>query len=249
MMKRYAVLGIIIALVVSIAAIGCSSGSSKPKSTPTKTPAHTATATPTTAPTENPEEVGDLPANYTFSMQWSDSNGGTAQMQQWVKGEKWRTDWSATGEEGSSEFKMIYDGEFAYWYIPSQSQVIKYTTETAMGNPGQAYAQEFEDGYWGEVSDETILAGFQAACSGTASIDGQEDVNGISCTKFTCNFADGSVSHYWIADGGWLVKGEVTSAEGYTYTMQYSDISFDDIDDSTFDISIVAPGVEITEVP
>jgi hypothetical protein len=57
MIKRYAVLGIIIALVISIAAIGCSSGSSKPKSTPNKTPVHTATPTATATPTTEPTET------------------------------------------------------------------------------------------------------------------------------------------------------------------------------------------------
>ena len=54
-MKRYAVLGIIIALVVSIAAIGCtSSKSTKHKSTPTPT---TAVSTPTTEATAEPTET------------------------------------------------------------------------------------------------------------------------------------------------------------------------------------------------
>lgn len=246
MMKRYAVLGIIIALVVSIAAIGCSSGSSKPKSTPTKTP--TATVAPTTEPTEEPEEVGELPSNYKFFMEWSDSTGNSGEMQFWVKGDKWRTDWSATQDETESEMLLMYDGQYGYLYMQELGQVMRYADSWAMANPGQAYAQEFEDGYWGEVSDATILAGFQAACSGTAFIAGQEDVSGISCTKFTCNFADGMVSHYWIADSGWLVKGEVTS-EGYTYTMQYSNIEFNaDIDESIFDINTVAPGVPIMDV-
>lgn len=54
MMKRYAVLGIIIALVVSIVAIGCGSGKSTThKSTPTAT--HTV-STPTTEATSEPTE-------------------------------------------------------------------------------------------------------------------------------------------------------------------------------------------------
>jgi outer membrane lipoprotein-sorting protein len=245
-MKRYAVLGIIIALVISIAAIGCSSGSSKPKPTPTQTP--TQTASPTATATEEPEEVGELPANYQFFMEWSDSTGVTGEMQFWVKGEKWNTAWSTTSEGTETELMMIYDGQFAYMYMPAMGQVFKYTSSEAMSNPGAAYAQEFEDGYWGEVSDATILAGFQAACSGGASIAGQEDINGQSCTKFTCNFDGGGVSHYWIADSGWLVKGEVTSG-GYTYTMQYSNIEFNaDIADSMFDINAMAPGVPITEM-
>jgi len=246
-MKRYAVLGIIIALVVSIAAIGCSSKSSNPKTTPVATP--TPTVAPTAEPTEEPEVVGELPANYKFFMQWSDSTGNSGEMQFWVKGEKWNTAWSMTQEGTETELMMIYDGQFAYMYMPAMGQVFKYTSSESMSNPGAAYAQEFEDGYWGEVSDATILAGFQAACSGTASIDGQEDISGQSCTKFTCEFADGAVSHYWIADSGWLVKGEVTSAEGYTYTMQYSEIEFNAvIADSMFDINSLAPGVPITEI-
>ena len=254
-MKRYAVLGIIIALVVSIAAIGCSSGSSKPKSTPTKTPAHTAaptaTATPTTEPTETPEEVGELPANYQFFMTWSDSDGNSGEMQYWVKGEKWNTAWSATQEGVESELMMIYDGQFTYLYMPSadpaMDQVFKYTSSEAMINPGAAYAQEFKDGYYGDVSDATMLAGFEAACSGGASIDGQETVNSIPCTKFTCNFEEG-VSSTWISDSGWPVKVE-TTMDGKTTTMEYSDIEFNaDIADSTFDINTMAPGVPITEI-
>ena len=65
MMKRYAVLGIIIALVVSIAAIGCSSGSSKPKSTPTPTQAPTQTATPTATATPTSEPTAEPTATPT----------------------------------------------------------------------------------------------------------------------------------------------------------------------------------------
>ncbi len=244
-MKRYAVLGIIIALVISIAAIGCSSGSSKPKPTPTQTP--TQTASPTATATEEPEVVGELPANYKFFMNWSDSDGNSGEMQFWVKGEKWNTAWSATQEGVESELMMIYDGQFAYMYIPAMGQVFKYTSSESMSNPGAAYAQEFEDGYYGEVSDATILAGFEAACSGGASIDGQETVNGIPCTKFTCNF-EGGVSYTWISDSGWPVKVETTQ-DGKTTTMQYSNIEFNaDIADSMFDINAMAPGIPITEI-
>jgi outer membrane lipoprotein-sorting protein len=248
MMKRYAVLGIIIALVISIAAIGCSSGSSKPKATPTKTPAQT--AAPTATATEEPEEIGELPANYKFFMTWSDTDENSGEMQFWVKGEKWNTAWSATQEGVESELMMIYDGQFAYLYLPAadpaMDQVFKYTSSEAMINPGAAYAQEFKDGYYGDVSDATMLAGFEAACSGGASIDGQETVNGISCTKFTCNF-EGGVSSTWISDSGWPVKVE-TTVEGKTTTMQYSDIEFTDIADSQFDINFLAPGVPIIEI-
>jgi len=245
MMKRYAVLGIIIALVVSIAAIGCSSGSSKPKSTPTKTP--TATVAPTTEPTEEPEEVGEIPSNYKFFMDWFDSTGNSGEMQYWVKGDKWRTDWSATQDGMESEMVLIYDGQFAYMYMSDMNQVFKYATSWEMANPGAAYAEEFEDGYYGDVSEATILAGFQAGCSGGASIEGNEMIAGQQCTIFVCNFGSG-VSHTWISDSGWPLKSEVT-AEGYTYTTEYSNIEFNAvISDSIFDINTVAPGVPVMDI-
>jgi len=244
MKKRFAVLGLIAVLIISIVAIGCGGDNGGSNATPAMK-----TATPTIQPTEEPGEPGELPENYQFYMEWSDSEGNSGQMQFWVKGEKWRTDWGSTQDEVETQMVLMHDGEFGYLYMPSMNQVMRYATSWEMANPGQAYAQEFEDSYWGEVSDETILAGLQAACSGSAFIDGQEDIDGTSCTKFTCNFADGSVSHYWIADSGWLVKGEVTSSEGYTYTMQYSNIEFNgDIDDSIFDIDTIAPGVPIVDV-
>jgi hypothetical protein len=55
-----------------------------------------------------------------------------------------------------------------------------------MSNPGAAYAEEWKDGYYGDVSDATILAGFEAGCPGGASIAGDETVSGYPCTKFTC---------------------------------------------------------------
>jgi outer membrane lipoprotein-sorting protein len=170
-------------------------------------------------------------------------------MTYWVKGDKMRTDWSGTQAGYESEMKLIYDGDYAYMYMPAANMVYKYASESAMSNPGAAYAEEWKDGYYGDVSDATILAGFQAGCPGGASIDGQETVAGYSCTKFTCNAGGGVVSHTWITDDGWPIKIEVTNAEGYTYTMQYSSIELNpSISDSVFDINSVAPGVPITDL-
>jgi len=184
-----------------------------------------------------------------YSMEMSDSNGGTATMQYWVKGEKWRTDWSSSAEGQESEMKLIYDGQFAYIYMPEANMVYKYTDSWAIANPGAAYSQQFQDDYYGDVSDTTMLAGFESACAGGASLDGNEDVNGIPCTKFTCNF-DGGVSYTWISDSGWPVKVETTLDDGTTTTAEYTEIQVPaDIDDSTFDINTVAPGATVQEVP
>lgn len=254
-MKRYAVLGIIIALVVSIAAIGCSSGSSKPKSTPTPTQTaavSTPTLEPTTEPTEEPEVIGELPANYKFFITWFDSDGNSGEMQYWIKGEKWNTALSTTSEGTETEMMMLYDGQFTYVYMPAEDPamdlVLKYTSSEAMINPGAAFSQQFQDDYYGDVSEATMLAGFQATCSGGASIDGHETVNSTPCTIFTCNSED-SASRIWISDSGWPVKVE-TTVDGKTTTVEYSDIEFNAvIADSMFDISVMAPGVTIMDVP
>jgi outer membrane lipoprotein-sorting protein len=258
MMKRYAVLGMIIALVVSITAIGCSSSKSTThQSTPTHTAAPTqiatptATATPTTEPTETPGEVSELPANYKFFVTWS-SDDNSGQMQYWIKGEKWNTAMNITSEGTETEMMMLYDGQFTYVYMPAAdptpAMVIKYLSSEAVINPGAAFSQQFQDDYYGDVSDATMLAGFEAACSGGASNDGPETVNGTPCTIFTCHSEDG-VSRIWISDSGWPVKVE-TTIDGKTTTVEYSDIEFNaDIADSMFDINAMAPGVPITDVP
>lgn len=236
-MKRFAMFGLTILLVGVMLAMGCGEGNGGGEE-----------VEPTATATQVAEEPGELPGSYKLFMEWSDSQGGTGEMQFWVKEGKSRTDWSGTQQGVESEFLMIYDGEFAYMYMPAANMVYKYASESAMSNPGAAYVEEWKDGYYGEVSDATILAGFQAGCSGGASIDGQEEVAGQSCTKFTCHFEGGGVSYNWITDSGWLLKTEVT-ASGYTYTAQFSNIELNpSIDDSVFDINTVAPGVPVTDL-
>lgn len=239
-MKRFALSGIALALVAVMVLVGCNGdGNGEAKPTATQQPAE---------PTATQEQPAGLPSNYQFSMEWSDSEGSEAVMDFWVKGDKWRTDWTATVEGVDAEMIMIYDGTFAYMYMPGVNQVYKYSVPGDLANPGAQYAAEFEDGYYGAVSDTTMLAGFQAGCSGGASIEGDETVNGVPTTKFKCNFEGGGVSYYWIADSGWLVKGEVTLA-GYTYTMEFSDINMNPtISDNIFDIDQVAPGATIMEL-
>ncbi len=234
-MKRFALSIMAIALIATLALVACGDGNGNG-------------AQPTQQPTQVAEQPGELPGSYKFSMEMSDSLGTTGEMMFWVKGDKWRTDWSATQQGTETEMVMLYDGEFAYMYMPEMNMVYKYASESAMSNPGAQYAEEWKDGYYGDVSEATILAGFQAGCMGGASIAGHETVAGQSCTKYTCNAGGGVVSHTWITNSGWPIKIEVTSA-GYTYTMQYSNIELNpSIADSVFDINSVAPGVPITDL-
>ena len=198
--------------------------------------------------TEAPWETGELPANYKFFVEWSDSIGGIVEMQYWAKGDKWRMDWSSNEGDIESERLLIYDEQFAYVYMPAMAQVIKYSSPSQMSNPGMPYTQEFEIYYFVNVSEATILAGFEAVCSGGTFTYGQEDVNVQSCTKFTCN-SDGDVSSKWISDNGWLVRVERTTQSGYAYTMQYSNIELNaDIEDSIFDIALLVPeGTELID--
>jgi outer membrane lipoprotein-sorting protein len=243
MIKRLMMPGLIAVMLALCLTMGgtCGGDGGNGGAQPTQEPAK-----PT--PTQTQEQPGELPTTYKFSMEWSDSLGSEGEMDFWVKGDKWRTDWAATAEGMESEMIMLDDGEFAYTYFPEMEQVWKYESASSeMSNPGAQYAQEFVDGYYGDVSEATMLAGFQAGCPGGASIAGHENVGGQSCTKFTCNFGGGGVSHYWITPSGWLVKGEVTQA-GYTYTIQFSGVDLNpSIPDSTFDINTVAPGATITD--
>ena len=197
---------------------------------------------------QKPEHPAELPASYKFSMELSDSTGSESEMDFWVKGDKYRTDWTSTAGGVESSMIMLDDGEFAYTYFPDMEQVWKYESASSeMSNPGAQYAAEWMDGYYGAVSEATILAGFQAGCQGGASIAGHENVAGHACTKFTCNFGGGGVSHTWISPNGWVVKSEVTQG-GYTYTMQYTNVEMNpSIPDSTFDIGTVAPGAEVMD--
>jgi outer membrane lipoprotein-sorting protein len=247
MMKRYAVLGMIIALVVSIAAIGCSS---KKSTTHNSTPTHTtAASTPTTEataePTEEPEAVSEMPANYQYSIHTSDSTGADVTMDVMVKGDKSRTNWTAStpGEEPESQI-IINDGQFTWLYTPEESSLMKLSGDSIL-NPALMYQPWFTEQYYGEVSDATILASMQYACPGGASIDTQETIAGQPCTKFTCNLGGEITYQYWIADAGWLAKA-VISQTGFSYTLEFTDVNLTNpsLSDDLFDISIVAPGIE-----
>jgi len=232
-MKRFAMSGLAILLVGIMLAMGCGGGGEE--------------AQPTATPTQVAEQPGELPDSYQFSMEFSDSQGNSGEMTFWVKGDKWRTDWSGSQAGYQSEAKFIYDGEYAYMYTPETNQVMKFASDLDLSNPGAQYAEEWKDGYYGDVSDATILAGFQAGCPGGASISGDETVNGYPCTKFTCNAGGGVVSYTWITEDGWPIKTEVTE-NGNTYTTEFTDVNLNpSIADSTFDIEAVAPGATIID--
>ena len=234
-MKKFALAGLTLALMATMLAMGCGGGGEEE-------------AQPTATPTQVAEQPGELPDSYTYTMEWSDSQGNSGEMTYWVKGDKMRTDWSATQGGYEFEMKFIYDGQFAYMYTPASNQVIKYASESDMSNPGAAYAAEFADGYYGAVSDATTLAGFEAGCPGGASISGDETVSGYPCTKFTCNAGGGVVSYTWITDDGWPIKTEVNE-NGNTRTSEFTDVDLNpSIDDSVFDINTVAPGVPVTDL-
>jgi outer membrane lipoprotein-sorting protein len=234
-MKRFAMLGLTILLVGVTLAMGCGGDGGEE-------------AEPTATPTQVAEQPGELPDTYTYTMELSDSQGNSGEMTCWVKGDKWRTDLSGTWSGYETEAKFIYDGEYAYMYTPDGNQVMKFASDLDLSNLGAQYAEEWKDGYYGDVSEATMLAGFQAGCMGGASIDGHETVAGYSCTKFTCNAGGGVVSHTWITEDGWAIKIEVTE-NGNTRTLEFTDVNLSpSIPDSTFDIDSVAPGATIFDM-
>lgn len=244
-MKRFVMSGLIVALIAVGVAMGCGGGEAEPTPTPMATPTPTPTPTPT-------EEIGELPGTFQYSMEWSDSTGSTGSMEVWVKGDKWRNDWSATQDSEVTEFTLIDDGEFGWMYFPDLNVAMKYSSSSEMDNPGVVYAQDFSANYFGEVSEGTILTSMEVACaiSPTCSsvvFSGHETISGQSCYKFTLTNTDGGTATYWISNSGWLVKAQITQADD-TYTMEFTSVDLNpSISNDIFDIYQVAPDAVIID--
>jgi hypothetical protein len=152
-MKRYAVLAIIIALAVSIAAVGCSSSKS---TTHKSTPTHT--AAPTTAPTETQEANGAATATslaftvqvdtqgIVYTYQYRARNIGTSSLDirqdassdqvnvAYILKGSTQEGWAYNGEEWV-EFTTIYQDFDTFWnaFSPSFSSYQNYLAEEWTG--------------------------------------------------------------------------------------------------------------------
>ncbi len=234
-MKKSSISGLMVALILIGIAMGCGNGASEPTPTPT-------------------EEIGALPETYQYSMEWSDSNEVSVSLDVWGKGGKSRVDMNMTEPSEETEtIIFIDDGEFQWIYDQYENIATKYQSDAGM-SLADSYTWWFVEYYFGDVSEETILAEMEVACDidslcSSVAITGHESIGEQYCTKLTSSAYDGATIIYWISNSGLLIKVEATDAAGYSVTLEYTNIDLDSsISDDKFDIDKVAPGVEITDM-
>ena len=222
-MKKPFISGLMVALIVVGIAMGCGSG------------------------------AAELPETYQYSMEWSDSNEVSVSLDVWGKGGNSRVDMSMTEPSEETEtIIFIDDGEFQWIYDQNENIATKYQSDAGM-SLADSYTWWFVQYYFGDVSDETMLAEMEVACDidplcSSVAITGHESIGGQSCTKFTSSAYDGATIIYWISNSGLLIKVEATNAIGYTVDMEYTNIDLNSsISDDKFDIDKVALGVEIID--
>ena len=239
-MKKSFISVLMVALIIIGIAMGCGNGAAEPTPTPTK-------------------EIGELPETYQYSMEWSDSNEVSVSLDVWGKGEKSRVDMSMTDPSEETETRIfINDGEFQWIYDQYENVATKYQSDAdqavAEMSLVNSYTWWFVKYYFGNVSEETILAEMDDACDSdplcsSVAITGHESIGEQSCTKFTSSAYDGATIIYWISNIGLLIKVETINAAGYSATMEYINIDLNsNISDDQFDLDKVLPGVEITDM-
>jgi outer membrane lipoprotein-sorting protein len=239
-MKKSFISGLMVALIVVGIAMGCGNGEAEPTPTPTK-------------------EIGELPETYQYSMEWSNSNEVSVSLDMWSKGEKSRVDISKTDPSEETETRIfINDSEFQWIYDQYENVATKYQSDAdqlvAKMSLVNSYTWWFVEYYFGNVSEETILAEIEVDCDinplcSSVAITGHESIGEQPCTKYTSSAYDGATFIYWISNSGLLIKVEATDAAGYSVAMEYTNIDLNsNISDDQFDIDKVAPGVEITDM-
>jgi outer membrane lipoprotein-sorting protein len=234
-MKKSLICGLIVTLIVVGTAIGCGNEAAEPTPTPTK-------------------EIGELPETYQYSMEWSDSNEVSVFLDVWGKGGKSRVDMSMTDPSEETDLAIfIDDGEFQWIYDQYENIVTKYQSDAGV-SLADSYTWWFVEYYFGNLSEETILAEMEVACDidplcSSVAITDHEIIMGQSCTQLTSSAYDGATIIYWISNSGLLIKVEAADSEGYSVDMEYTNIYLNSsISDDKFDIDKVAPGVEITDM-
>ena len=169
-MKRYAVLGIILALVVSIAAIGCGGGGNAgPTPQPTAPPTQQPTSEPTATQETNPVVTAtslDFTVEYviegqgTFTYQYRARNIGTSNLD-------FRVDMS------SPQMNMIYilKGSTQQGWVYSGGQWLEFTTMYQNWDEfWDAYYAGFEEYHDYLVEEWTGLEGWTYTVPGVGTV-------------------------------------------------------------------------------
>jgi hypothetical protein len=228
-------------LVTAVFTAGCGGSTSTPTSSSGTTPPATTTATKTTAITKTTtakttatttvssgKTLGDILgktagiASMKYDMLITTSGSGTMTSTVWFKKNKMRTEMSQGGQ--TTIMLMDMDARIMYTYMPDQNMAIQMTW-----NPTTKSA-----------TDEA-----QSITSYNPTIIGTETIDGMLCTVVQYTVESQTAKMWLWQEHGLPVRVESTTPQG-TVVMEYKNIQFTDIPDSTF---VLPDGVQITKMP
>jgi outer membrane lipoprotein-sorting protein len=248
MKKRYwaVALGILVMVLSLVSACGGPETTATPTATGTHTPTGTSTATTTptshtatttTTATQPPTTTaggssladlvskGEAITSIYFEMATSMPGQDAVTVKMWVKNQtKIRAEMTAEGETVIIISDM--NEGVMYMYYPSQNMAMKMTTDT-----GTTFDDPFED--LGDMLDYN------------PDIVGTETFDGKPCMVVTYDMPGTGTVKAWIwTEYGFPLKIETTTSEG-TMTVVFTNMSFDPIDDSMFELPA---GVQIMDM-
>ena len=152
----------------------------------------------------------------------SSTVGGSVLATVWEEGLKTREEMTSQGM--TTIIIMDMDAGVYYMNTPGTNMWIKTTLDTSMIPEGAA-------------ENPNDILDFNPEILGTETIDGK------SCTVIQWTIDSGTVKEWIWTDRGFPIKIESTTDMG-TSTIEFTNISFDDIDDSMFELPADA---EVTE--
>jgi hypothetical protein len=230
-------------LVTVVFTAGCGGSTSTPTSSSGTTPPVTTTATKTnatdkttttnkttsaTTTVSSGNTLGDILektagiASVKYDMVITAPGSGTITSTIWFKKNKMRTEMSEGGQ--TTIMLMDMDARIMYSYMPDQNMAIQMTW-----NPTTKSAAD----------EAKSILDYSPAIIGTETIDGK------LCTVVQYT-AEGQTAKMWLwQEHGLPIRAEITTPQG-TVVMEYKNIQFTDIPDSTF---VLPDGVQITKMP
>jgi hypothetical protein len=229
MKKHIGVIGLLAFILIVALLMGCGGGGSTatfpPFETTTQTGAGTQTTTTTTTQTQttsNLNQILSLSATYSsvyYEMVTPIPSGGEMVMKYWMKGQKYRMDME---EMVLITTWVFMDEQTMYMYYQNQGVVWRMTYDTST------------------VPDApTTISNY------TPTTLGEETYDGKLCIVVQYSSGGATVKAWIWKDTGFPVKMETTSG-GVTTTVIWRNFSFNDVQDSVFDLP---EGVPIQDMP
>jgi hypothetical protein len=229
MKNRYWVAGLyLLVLMLLVSACGGGGGSTTTTSstavtgtTPTSTSSTQTTTPPTTTSAAAGNSVSDILGKgtkidtITYDLTMTVTGQAAITMTIYQKGNKMREEMTVGGI--AAVVLIDGDAQTMYTYMPSLKMATKMTYDSGAIIPG---AWETDD----------------AAMDYNPTIVDTESIDGKACTVITWDVPGSGSAKEWVwTEKGFPLKMEMTYS-GVTTTMEYSNVDFSDIPDSTFEL-------------